>query len=204
MPDSLPESNPVAGRLSALLERHLRERPDGAVLVDAGRSIGYAEFDLLCLQTAAWLRRQGIVPGDRVAIWLPNRVEWLTLVFGLARIGATAVACNTRYRASELEYLLQRSGARLLVMQADFLGIDFAQVLRGIEPAALPALQRVVLVGSGPAALIGKPTMTFDAFDPGATGVSGAPRPDADEPDSSDPDALTLLFTTSGDRKSVV
>ena len=201
---SVPEPTPGAGQLSGLLQRHLSERPDEVVLVDGARRIRYAQFDLLCRQTAAWLRRQGIVPGDRVAIWLPNRVEWLSLVFGLARIGATAVACNTRYRAGELEYLLQRSGARLLVMQPGFLGIDFAQVLRGIEPAALPALQRVVLIGGGPAALIGKPTLAFDAFDSAApefAGTSGASEAQSDQPDPSDPDALAMLFTTSGTTK---
>src|SRR5262249_57538162 len=92
------------GTLPALLDRHLAERPEAPALIDGEARISYAEFDRLSRKTAAWLIAQGIGPGDRVAVWLVNRVEWLTLLFGLARIGAALVAVNTRFPAPELEH----------------------------------------------------------------------------------------------------
>src|SRR4051812_37553053 len=87
--------------LSALVERNAARRPHAPALVDGERQVSHAEFALLCHQAAAWLTRQGISPGDRVAVWLVNRIEWLVLLFALSRLGATLVAVNTRYRAQE-------------------------------------------------------------------------------------------------------
>src|ERR1700730_17182612 len=60
--------------LPALLDRHLAERPDAPAFIDGEKRIIYAEFDALCRQTAAWLTAQGVGPGDRVAVWVENRI----------------------------------------------------------------------------------------------------------------------------------
>ena len=86
-----------------MLADHLTHRPDAPAFIEEGRAVSYREFDLLCRQSAAWAAAQGIQSGDRVAVWLVNRVEWLALWFALARAGAALVAVNTRYRAAELE-----------------------------------------------------------------------------------------------------
>ena len=106
--------------LPGLLEAHVAKHPDRIAVIQGEALISYGELDALGRQAAAWLRVQGIRPGDRVAVWLTNRVGWLVLLFGLARVGAALVAVNTRYRASEIEYLLTHSGARMLVLQAGF------------------------------------------------------------------------------------
>src|SRR4051794_2202463 len=130
MPSAIAQDGSAAGRaeaftLPALVERNAAQRPHALALVEDGRRVDFAEFDLLCRKTAAWLMRQGVGRGDRVAVWLVNRIEWLALLFGLARLGAALVAVNTRYRAEELAYILARSGARLLVTQARFHNHDF-------------------------------------------------------------------------------
>lgn len=84
------------------------------------RHISYAELDRMAGSAAAWLRGQGIGQGDRVAVWLVNRPEWLALMLGLSRIGAVLVAVNTRYRTAELQHILSASGARMLIMQPRF------------------------------------------------------------------------------------
>lgn len=180
--------------LDALLADHLRRRPDAPAFIEDGSAVSYREFDLLCRQSAGWVAAQGIQPGDRVAVWLVNRVEWLALWFALARVGGALVAVNTRYRAAELEYLLQRSGARMLVLQLNFKKIDFPAVLQGVDPAAVPALERVAVLGTGlamPQTILGRPTVAFD------------PRLHApvDAVDQSDPDAACIMFTTSGTTK---
>src|SRR5207253_9956948 len=117
-------------------------------------------------KAAAWLREQGVGPGDRVAVWLVNRLEWLALLFGLARIGAALVAVNTRFRAAELEHVLRRSGARMLVLEPTFKKIDFPAILADVAPAAAESVEKVAIVRPGsalPAHVLGKPTVYFDA-----------------------------------------
>ena len=191
-----PQGAGTARTLPGLIARHARERPDATALVAGARRIGWAELESLGRSASGWLAAQGVREGDRVAIWMTNRVEWLALLLGLARLGATAVAVNTRFRAAELAYLLQRSGARLLVTERDSRKVDFAGVLRDVDPAALAALERVATVGAddGPDDAFdahGRPVVAFDADgrrDPGA-------------PDRSAPDAIAMLFTTSGTTK---
>jgi fatty-acyl-CoA synthase len=176
---------------AAALARHVAERPNDIAFFDGTRAISFAAFDRLCLKSAAWLRTQGIGKGDRVAVWLVNRVEWMALWFGLARVGAALVAVNTRYRASELEYILQRSGARMLVLELNFRKIDFPAVLKDVNPDMVPALQCVAVFEGGadrPAMILAKPTVSFDLQQ----------QDDAVVPDDSEPDALVALFTTSG------
>ena len=177
--------------LSALIRPFVEQRPDATMLVDRGRAISWREFDVLCRRTASWLSAQGVAPGDRVAVWLVNRVEWLALLFALARVGAAMVAVNTRYRAAELEYILQRSGAKMLVLQLNFGKIDFPLVLRDANPACAQALVCVAVVdadASTPDWILGRPTLAFDPLG----------QPLADAHDGSDPAAVVLMIPTSG------
>ena len=177
--------------LAALAARLASERGFAPAFIAGECAISYAEVDTLARRTAAWLRALDIGRGDRIAVWLPNRVEWLALLFGAARLGACVVAANTRYRASELEYLLQKSAARLLVCQPDFRGIDFAEVLEGVNPAAAQELEVIAVVGDGAAqTILGRRSVPFDAE-----------RHAPEQTDGSAPDALALLFTTSGTTK---
>jgi fatty-acyl-CoA synthase len=180
--------------LPALIDRHVAERPDACAFVDGEKTITYAEFDVLYRKAAAWLRAQGVGPGDRVAVWLVNRLEWLALLFGLARIGAALVAVNTRFRAAELEHVLRRSGARMLVLEPTFKKIDFPAILAEADPAAAQSLEKVAVIGAGSRAVprvLGKPAVAFDAFE----------RSASEGPNRSDPEAIVALFTTSGTTK---
>ena len=177
--------------IPALLERHLAERPEAVAFVEGERRITYAEFDALQRNAAAWLMENGVRAGDHVAVWLVNRIEWLALLFGLARIGATLVAVNTRYRAAELEDILAESRARMLVLQLNFRQIDFPAVLADVDANKLSSLEQVIVVDAGkhpPRPVLGRATVGFDAF----------AASDGECPDRSGPDALALLFTTSG------
>ena len=180
--------------VASLIERHLAERRDDIALVDGERAVSFAEFDERCRQAAAWLAAQGVGPGDRVALWFVNRIEWLALLFGAARLGAAVVAVNTRFRASELAYLLDRASPRLLVLQHNFRKIDFPAVLDGVDPNAARSLERVAVIepdAATPSRILGKPTVGFDAFNAAL----------ATAPDASDPESVAAMFTTSGTTK---
>ena len=177
--------------LSAILARNVALRGDGIAFVDGERQITCREFDAMVCRSAVWLVAQGVQPGDRVAVWLVNRIEWLALYFSLARLGASLMAVNTRYRSHELAYLLERSQASLLVLQLNFRKIDFPAVLRDVPPEAARALRKVIVVDHGgdlPAQVLGRPAVAFDLDS----------LPEAGTPDRATPDAPCVLFTTSG------
>ena len=192
----MTQDNASPATLSALLARNLDLRGESVAFVEGEREITYREFDALVRRSAAWLAGQGVQPGDRVAVWLVNRIEWLALYFGLARLGAAVMTVNTRYRTHELAYILERSQASLLVLQLNFRKIDFPAVLRDVPLEAALALRKVVVVDAGedmPAQVLGRPTIRFDL-----AALPDAGMPDADTPDHAAPDSPCVLFTTSG------
>ncbi|SCB46467.1 fatty-acyl-CoA synthase [Bradyrhizobium shewense] len=162
---------------------------DTAFVCD-GTSVSRAEFSERVEQTAAWLAAQGIGKGDVIAVWLVNRIEWVTLLFAAARLGAIVAAVNTRYRSAEVAHLLRLSGARLMVVEAAFRSVDFAAILADIAKDEIPALQRLAVIGAD-AIPAHWPCVRFDAFD--------TPYPPA--PAQDDVDLPVLLYTTSGTTK---
>jgi fatty-acyl-CoA synthase len=116
------------------------------------------EVDVL----AAGLLGLGIVAGDRVGIWSPNRVEWLMTQFATARIGAILVNINPAYRLTELEYALNKSGCVALIAAPCFKTSMYLDMLRTVAPeleksepgelhaARLPQLRTVVRMGDTP------------------------------------------------------
>src|SRR5699024_4089746 len=171
-----------------LIDQRLADDADATAFSIDGKNVSVAAFDQLCRRLDSWLGEQGIGEGDVVAVWLVNRLEWLALLFALARRGATLAAINTRYRREEVQDILQRSGARLLVMQSVFRNIAFAEVLSQVDGATLPTLEKIVLLDEGdlPATLIGKPVIALDSERPAASGHG-----------HTEAESGVILFTTS-------
>ncbi|AEF37424.1 fatty-acid-CoA ligase FadD3_2 [Mycolicibacter sinensis] len=67
----------------------------------------------------------GVAKGDRVAIWAPNSAEWIIAAFGLLTAGGVLVPVNTRFKAAEADDIIRRSGAKLVLVEKGFLGLDF-------------------------------------------------------------------------------
>ena len=98
-----------------LLEEWSRRLPDKLALAAGEKSLTFSELQRRVEQVAGALNRLGIRRGDRVAVWLNNRQEWIELQFALARLGAILVTVNTAFRSQELDYLLRQCQARALV-----------------------------------------------------------------------------------------
>ena len=180
--------------LTGISRDHLAARPGATAFIAGDRRVSYAEFEAMGRRAASWLHARGVGPGDRVAVWLVNRMEWLALLLGVARLGASLVAVNTRFRTAELEYILRKSRAKMLVIQRGFRLIDFASVLEGADPAAAAALESVAVLDPGadlPPKVLGRPTVAFDALD----------RDYPASPDHAAEDAVLAMFTTSGTTK---
>ena len=105
------------------------------VVCEDGRDVQISQEDMRIAvdRLCGGLQNWGINPGDRIAVWLPNGLPYLSLLWAAARLGVVVVSINTRFRSSEVQDIVGRSGARLLVMDPSFLGIDFRGILAQID-----------------------------------------------------------------------
>jgi fatty-acyl-CoA synthase len=131
------------------LDRVATRWPNRDALIDCAsqRLWTYAQLQAEIDALAHGLLGAGIGKGDRVGIWAPNGAEWLFTQYATAKIGAILVTINPAYRTSELEYVLNRAGIRLLIAATSFKTADYAAMIEQVRPGC-PALQRVVLLGS--------------------------------------------------------
>src|SRR5579872_5820860 len=101
----------------------------------------------------------GLSAGDRIGIWAPNCAEWVIAQFASAKAGLILVNLNPAYRASELEFSLNKVGCRALILAETFKSTSFLETLAGLAPelagcrpgalqaARLPALRYVIRLG---------------------------------------------------------
>jgi long-chain acyl-CoA synthetase len=85
-----------------------------------GKSITFAELDTLTAAFGAWLQGQGCKKGARVALMMPNILQYPVCLFGALRAGCTIVNVNPLYTARELEHQLNDSGAEILIVVENF------------------------------------------------------------------------------------
>src|SRR5271168_3115008 len=118
-------------------------------LVDrpTGRRWTYAELAADVDALALGLLEMGIEKGDRVGIWAPNCAEWTLTQYATAKIGAILVNINPAYRTSELEFVLNQSGCRLLVAAQRLKTSDYAAMITEVRPR-VAGLEKVVLLGT--------------------------------------------------------
>jgi acyl-CoA synthetase (AMP-forming)/AMP-acid ligase II len=100
-----------------------------SAIVEGGRVISYAELRTLVFAVSRSFLALGITHGDRVAVWAPNRTEFILAMLGAQCIGAPVVPLNTRYTGHEAAEILERSSARALVLADGFLGRSFSGML---------------------------------------------------------------------------
>lgn len=147
----MPLSHPAAD-VWTLLADIAEETPGAPALIHGGRTMSFAELLDAAGRVAQGLADLGVTPGDRVALWLPNVPAYPIFYFACIRLGAIAVAVNTRYRAVEVADIVGRSGAKVLACAPGFRRIDFLPILAEIDPATLDKLAALVVVGEEPAA----------------------------------------------------
>jgi long-chain acyl-CoA synthetase len=95
-----------------------------------GAVLTYAQLDALSRAFAAWLQKKsGLAPGDRVALMMPNVMQYPVALFGTLRAGMVVVNVNPLYTARELEHQLKDSGAKAIVIVE-----NFAHVLQQVLP----------------------------------------------------------------------
>ncbi len=93
-----------------------------------GRTMGFGELERLSRAFGAWLQARGLGKGARVAIMLPNVLQYPVALYGTLRAGCTVVNVNPLYTARELEHQLKDSGAEAIVILE-----NFAHVLQAVR-----------------------------------------------------------------------
>ncbi|WP_432076630.1 FadD3 family acyl-CoA ligase [Streptomyces wuyuanensis] len=180
------------------LVRSAAERHGGREAVVEGRTrVSYGELGERVERAAAACIAAGVEPGDRVAVWAPNTLEWIVSALGAVSAGAVLVPLNTRFKGTEAAYVLARSRAKLLFVTGTFLGTSYVASLRRAE-VELPHLEQVVVLGDsapedyrtwkdfladGDAVPVSRVRARADAVEPSApsdivftSGTTGAPK----------------------------
>jgi fatty-acyl-CoA synthase len=129
-------------------------------LVDRGQGIRYTYDELRGAvdQAARAFSALGLIKGERLGIWSPNRAEWVIAQFASPKLGVIMVNINPAYQSAELEYALCQSGISTLVLAPGFKSSDYLATLLGICPeisgqpgswrsTRLPELREVIVLG---------------------------------------------------------
>jgi fatty-acyl-CoA synthase len=149
--------------VSQLLAATVDLWPDRPAVVFREQSVRWSwrEFEAHVDALAAGLNQLGLLKGERVGIWSPNRVEWLVTQFATARLGLVLVNINPAYRLAELEYALNKVGCRALIAAEAFKSSRYLEMLQELAPelaeaapgalhaARLPSLRMVIRMGAG-------------------------------------------------------
>jgi long-chain acyl-CoA synthetase len=106
--------------LTTLLEDNCARFGSLDAYTSLGRTITYAEYERLARHFAAWLQAAGLQRGDRIAVMLPNVLQYPIALFGAIRAGLTVVNTNPLYTARELEHQLTDSDAKAIVILENF------------------------------------------------------------------------------------
>ncbi|NMG77028.1 FadD3 family acyl-CoA ligase [Aromatoleum diolicum] len=189
-----------ASTIPALLFAAARRHAGRTAIEDGAVCIDYADLPARVLAVSRALIAHGVMPGDRVAIWAPNRHEWILAALGAHCAGAVMVPINTRMKGAEAADVIGRSRARVLFVVGTFLGVDYPAMLAPLRPATL---ERVVVLPGG--ASPGGVDCDWDVFIAGGAEVPEATaraRAEAVAPD----DLSDLMFTsgTTGKPKGVM
>ena len=122
MPGNLVAATPAVGggaHWVGHVERHAQRIPDRVALKFEGRATTYAGLHRRIRALAAGLSERGVAQGDRVAVLMANRAEFVESLLAVNLLGAIAVPVNFRLSAREVAHIVRDSGSRLLFADAD-------------------------------------------------------------------------------------
>ncbi|MBW8313244.1 MAG: long-chain fatty acid--CoA ligase [Rhizobium sp.] len=127
----------------SVLEETCREYRDNPAFANFGKKLSYAEIDRLSTQFANYLLHElKLKKGDRVALMMPNILQYPIAIFGVLRAGLTVVNTNPMYTARELRHQLTDSGASAIVVLE-----NFAHVVADV--VADTSIKQVIVTGVG-------------------------------------------------------
>ncbi len=143
-----------------LLDKTALEFPENEALIDISKGVrsSYREFLDVVHRLSKGLLRLGLKKGEHLALWSPNRWEWIVTQFAAAKIGVVLISVDTSYQLQQLQYLLKQSDSRSLVMTEGLKGSEYIEIISKLFPGikdmipghlndpALPELKNIVLI----------------------------------------------------------
>ena len=192
--------NPYVGMsYGVALQRVANEFGEREALVFEGERLTFDDVKQQIDLASARLGQLGLSKGDKVAIWMPNRPEFIWYWLGAAQIGLVPVVLNTRLKLDEATYQIDQSDSRAVIIPGDDSFHDFVADLVALCPelrdgtlseaggAGLPKLRHVIAV---------------DPIDDGPAGILQWPGPTDNQlpvpPIETDPDAPGMIGYSSG------
>lgn len=124
--DSYPEGVPAEielGEYSSILDiftQSCARFSEQTAYMNFGKELSYSDLDRMTRNFAAWLQSKGLEKGDRIALMMPNILQYPVAIFGAMRAGLVIVNTNPMYTARELKHQLTDSGARAIVVVENF------------------------------------------------------------------------------------
>ncbi len=145
---------PQPDTLPGLVAEAARRFGSRTAIEDSGTVVTFAELATHAERAARAFVALGVAHGDRVAVWAPNLWEWIVAALGVQTIGGVLVPVNTRFKGAEAGWVLEKSGARVLVTVPEIVGVRPLEMLQkelggagaGRPVLGLPALERVVFL----------------------------------------------------------
>lgn len=129
--------------IPAILDAAAKKFPKRTGYTNLGANLSYADAEKRSKEFAAYLQSlPELKPGDRVAVMMPNLLQYVVAVFGILRAGMTVVNINPLYTAREVHHSLKDSGAKAIVIIE-----NFARTLEQAVPGT--SCTRFVLTGAG-------------------------------------------------------
>jgi long-chain acyl-CoA synthetase len=126
---SYPEGVPAEidlreyGSIVEILEQSCAKNNEKVAFVNFDTTLTYAELDSLTRDFAAWLQKKGLKKGDRIALVMPNILQYPVALFGAMRAGLVVVNTNPMYTAREMKHQLVDSGARAIIILENFANV---------------------------------------------------------------------------------
>ncbi len=109
--------------LVAMLEEAFTAYAEREACVCMGKTLGYGELDETARAFAAWLQSRGLMHGSRVAIMMPNVLQYPVAIAAILRAGCTVVNVNPLYKPRELEFQLADAGAEAIIVLENFAAV---------------------------------------------------------------------------------
>lgn len=132
--------------LAPLVEQRAREHPERTLAITGETNFTYGQVDAQASALAVALNELGLGAGDRIAVNVPNAVEWVISLLACAKLGAAVVPINPKLSIHELRFQLRHAEASAVITVDKHENVDYLHVFEELL-GELPDLQYIVTVG---------------------------------------------------------
>jgi fatty-acyl-CoA synthase len=187
--------------LGSLPERAAQRWGSREALAFKGRRWSFADLSSGVDRLARGLIALGVEPGEKVALWMVNRPEFIEAMFAVLKIGAVLVPINTRLRTDDVAYILGQSESSTLIIAERSGPVDYLGMVKELAPSLsrgapremrFPNLRRVIAVGHEPRV----ETLHWGTVQAAGDGID--PTILRARADAVDPDDTAFFMYTSG------